>query len=608
MLLLGLLSILQITLLPGLLLLKAFKLKSGFTHKLVFAFALSLIANHLLVIGITALSINITYALYAIFVIEIIMFIKFYGRSLSKSIGSIASAKFSSITEYLRSLRFLQKNESLHSFSQIIFDILRFAFVVLAASSIWWAFRVWFINLDTVFAEWDAIVSWNRWAVQWFSGEFPSGTSRYAQLIPTNFAVAYAFLNGAQIQFFAKSIMPLFNLFILLLMFELGLETKNSGYFIGVVATRYIMKKFLGPYIASGYVDVALAFFTFITIYTLLKAKTTFNSNQQLQYMSIGAVFAAGAALTKQNGLYILAIFPFLSYWLIIRNIATLNRREQIIQILKWAGISLVIILPWYLFNEYRILAGSNETNIAYLAIERHEGRNIFERLFRAMGLLEEYVFLYPLILLSLPFLESTVIWISLTVLLPYSLIWAFAFSTFPRNLSIALPLLGMVTGLSAQNVVNLGKGFLEKIKFDQMRLFLMVIIAMLMIIIGSLFVSDAILIEHQEEQQKDILLRSINHKIYDYFEENGQYEPIMTNYPIQYLPGMENLQIDIGNFGDYNLYRWVIDNHPEARLMLFFEDRADERVLGEIEEQLQAGNYEMIFQDGKYMFIEIKR
>ena len=81
-----------------------------------------------------------------------------------------------------------------------------------------------------------------------------------------------------------------------------------------------------------------------------------------------------------------------------------------------------------------------------------------------------------------------------------------------------------------------------------------------------------------------------------------------MTNYPIQYLPGMENLQIDIGNFGDYNLYRWVIDNHPEARLMLFFEDRADERVLGEIEEQLQAGNYEMIFQDGKYMFIEIKR
>jgi len=374
------------------------------------------------------------------------------------------------------------------------------------------------------------------------------------------------------------------------------------------VATRYIMKKFLGPYIASGYVDVALAFFTFITIYTLLKAKTTFNSNQQLQYMSIGAVFAAGAALTKQNGLYILAIFPFLSYWLIIRNIATLNRREQIIQILKWAGISLVIILPWYLFNEYRILAGSNETNIAYLAIERHEGRNIFERLFRAMGLLEEYVFLYPLILLSLPFLESTVIWISLTVLLPYSLIWAFAFSTFPRNLSIALPLLGMVTGLSAQNVVNLGKGFLEKIKFDQMRLFLMVIIAMLMIIIGSLFVSDAILIEHQEEQQKDILLRSINHKIYDYFEENGQYEPIMTNYPIQYLPGMENLQIDIGNFGDYNLYRWVIDNHPEARLMLFFEDRADERVLGEIEEQLQAGNYEMIFQDGKYMFIEIKR
>ncbi len=608
MLLLGLLSILQITLLPGLLILKAFDLKPGFIHKLIFAFALSLIANHLIVFGITTIGVNISYAMYAILVIEVILFSKLYGGALVNSIGSTISSKYSAVFEYIQSLRLFQKENSRQSFSQITVNIIGVLFSVLAVASIWWAIRVWFINIDSVFVEWDAIVSWNRWATEWFSGEFPTGTSRYAQLIPTNFAISYAFLGGTQIQFFAKSMMPLFNLFILVLMFELGLETRNPGYFAGVVATRYIMKKFLGSYIASGYVDVALAFFTFITIYTLLKAKCTSNQNQQLSYVAVGALFAAGTALTKQNGLFVLAVYPFLAYWLIARNWSSLTRKGQFIQLTKWFGISLVIVLPWYLLNEYRILVGANETNIAYLAIERHQGRNLMERFVRAMGLLEEYVFLYPFILFLLPFLESAVVWISLTILIPYSLIWALAFSTFPRNLSIALPLLGLVTGLAAQKVIQFGGKFLDKIKIEQLKLYIVAVLTIIIIIIGSLFVRDAILVEHQQEQQKDILLRSINHKIYDYFEENGQYEPIMTNYPIQYLPGLEEMQIDIGNFADYNLYHWVIDNHPEARLMLVFEDPADEQVLSEIGDELEAGNYELIFKDGKYMFIEIKR
>jgi len=111
-----------------------------------------------------------------------------------------------------------------------------------------------------------------------------------------------------------------------------------------------------------------------------------------------------------------------------------------------------------------------------------------------------------------------------------------------------------------------------------------------------------------QEEHQKDLLLSSINHKIYDYFEESGQFEPIMTNYPIQYLPGMEYLQNNIGNFAAYDFYHWVIENHPEARLMLVFENRANELVLQEIESEIDNGNCELIFKDGKYMFVKIER
>ena len=417
-----------------------------------------------------------------------------------------------------------------------------------------------------MFTQWDSVVSWNRWATEWFSGEFPSNTSRYAQLIPTNFAVSYAILGGTKVQFFAKSIMPLFNLFILLLIFDLGLESKNNGYFIGVVAARYTIKKFLGSYIASGYVDVALAFFTLITVYSLLKATHISDSDRKLVYVRLGMIFAAGAALTKQNGLFVFSVYPILAFLVLRNDFINQSRKKLILEIVKWFGFCLLIIFPWYLFNEYRIYTGKNVTNISFLVGDRHEGRNLLERLIRANGLLEEYALLFPFILIMLPFVDTTILWITLLVLIPYSIIWALGFSTFPRNLSIAIPLLGLVTGIGAQRLIDFGTNILDKVKIDQVKVFLIVVFTTLVVALGGLFVSDLQIYNHQEEKQKDILLSSINHKIYDYFDELGHYEPIMTNYPIKYLPGLEDMQIDIGNFSDYAMYRWVVDNHPESR------------------------------------------
>lgn len=50
MFLLGLVSIIQITLLPGLLILKIYKVNKGFIQNLVLSFALSLIFNHIFVV------------------------------------------------------------------------------------------------------------------------------------------------------------------------------------------------------------------------------------------------------------------------------------------------------------------------------------------------------------------------------------------------------------------------------------------------------------------------------------------------------------------------------------------------------------------------------
>ncbi|MEA3351702.1 MAG: hypothetical protein U9Q82_13875 [Chloroflexota bacterium] len=643
MLLLGTLSFIQITFLPGILILKAFKIKPGAIQTLTFSFGLSLISNHLIVLAITAVGINISYTYYTIFAIELILFFKLYASTLEPSLGNIASNITTNLSNYIDSLyppkttnnvivqspcphpNPLPGGEGITSspigpvvgserlpgndqiLSKTITRFIAVLFSILAAASIWWAFKVWYTNADTIFTQWDAIISWNHWATEWFSGSFPNATRRYAQLIPTNFAVSYAFLESTQIQFFAKGFMPIFNLFILLLMFDLGLETKNVGYFIGVVATRFIIKEFLGSYISSGYVDVALAFFSFLPIYTLLKAQTASSQEQRINYIQLGAIFAAGAALTKQNGLFIFAIYPVLAYLLVLKNSSKSNRKTQLLHLLKSFSISLLIILPWYIFNEYRIFTGANDTNVLFLMGSRHEGRALLERLTRAAGLLGKYVFLYPFVLILLPFLNSTFQWTALFVLLPYTFIWAAAFSTFPRNLSIALPLLGMIVGMSAEKLISFGEQLIHALKFERIKLIIVILAITAIIVIGGFLVPDDVLINHQTEQQKDILLSFINVRIYDYFKRTGGYEPIMTNYPIQYLPGLEDMQIPIGNFSDYDYYQEIKNQHPEARLMLVFRGRAANEILEEISQNIDSGAYKLIFEKQNYMFVEIK-
>ena len=101
-------------------------------------------------------------------------------------------------------------------------------------------------------------------------------------------------------------------------------------------------------------------------------------------------------------------------------------------------------------------------------------------------------------------------------------------------------------------------------------------------------------------------MLGYINERLYSYFEELGTYQPIFTNYPIRYLPNFENLQVEIGSFSDYDQYKSVKREHPKVEYMLIFEDRASDLVLGEIENYIESGNYELIFEKGNYMFVKI--
>ncbi len=121
-----------------------------------------------------------------------------------------------------------------------------------------------------------------------------------------------------------------------------------------------------------------------------------------------------------------------------------------------------------------------------------------------------------------------------------------------------------------------------------------------------AIILKDNILLENQNERQKYILQSDVNFLLYDYFEKEGGLEPIFTNYPLRFLPGFEDLQINIGGFEDYDFYNQTRKKYPEVRYMLISLFKDNGEVVNEIYEGAEQGLYEIIFKQDKYLFVKI--
>ena len=177
------------------------------------------------------------------------------------------------------------------------------------------------LHAGDIFQQWDAVVSWNRWAQDWAGNRLPRTTAEYPQLLPCNMSLSYVFLQDTSIWFFAKGFMFLFCLLLLLGMFDLAGQTGQAGYALGVCLTYALLVATLRfRYISSGYADMPVAFLAFAGVYALLLGRTASGAKTQTKYIFLGAVLCAGAALTKQAGLFIAAVYPLLAWLLVYRQ------------------------------------------------------------------------------------------------------------------------------------------------------------------------------------------------------------------------------------------------------------------------------------------------
>jgi hypothetical protein len=465
--------------------------------------------------------------------------IQFFWNSLSKSIHSL----FPDVGD--------QENKFLIALKNFLLLI---SFVI-ALIALEWMFRFFRYNLGEVFNTWDAVVSWNRWAVDWASNQFPVRTEDYPQLIPTNWAMIYQILGTSQIQFFSKAIMPLFPLLILLLLFGMGFETRNPAFFLSIEVARLIIKKFSGDFISAGYVDFALSFMVFLAftmLYLSYKAKPL---NEKMNYVILSLIFVSGSVVTKQPGFFGLFCILFISIFLIqrgeLRTILSIYKK----QILILALIIFIIVVPGYGYKGIQIILGIENTHLLG-ALEHtnqvHNNQSLFANLIPGLKSLGNYLYLVLFIIPSLFVIEKFWRVIAIFVVLPYVALWASYASYDPRNLTMMYPFIALLFCLGLFGFIFLVLSFFQKIKLEKISLFLVLFFLGLVIISLNFIFSKDTLESRQIEKQKMIFSTELNTNLYDYFSNNEMNGKILTNYPVNYLPGFENSQVSF-RFDDLN-------------------------------------------------------
>ncbi|MCK4650936.1 hypothetical protein KAT08_02050 [Candidatus Babeliales bacterium] len=642
----GILSIFQVTFLPGFLLLKLFNLKNNFLEKIIFSFGLSLIVNYLGVFALTSLGIYIRSVIITIFFLEIFLF--FYLVSVFKYLNKSLFLEFENTIKTLKnSLKNIVQTNKNNIFGRYLFFI-NWVAIFCSILCIGWVIFFIFKNISSIciFRGTDDVFSWNRWALDWFSNKLPHNTWHYPQLIPANWSISYLFMN-APLQYIPKIIMPLFMFYMLLLMFYLGIYKKSIGYFIGVVATTLFIYNALETSFISGFVEIPVAFMSFLSVACLLLAQDIQNKNDVKKYIFLGIIFVAGSAVIKQAGLFVVLVYPALIYLLVIKKKQLQFYRKDIYQLLFVYITSIfIIILPFYLYKEIQIYLGFDHSEINYITSVIYAGKSLLGRFMdstkmflnnnvfylKIWFLQSNYYLLFSLQIL-LGFIYGFVLlfslksksfrYIFLLLLLPYSLIWAFFFCYDLRNYSIAYPLYGLGLGIGFEQIIFLEKGFFFVLLKKLIRFLkkLPIVVYLFLFIIFLTFINIRYTTTHFLNRQ-DILNLDwydsfINKALLKYHEKFFIKKSVLLNYPIKCINLLKNISCKHCCFGKtsgnlleekevfYQFNKKIKD--PDVGYILMPKSACN-MICNDVDEKIKTGRFEEIFKDRRFCFIKINK
>ncbi|MFC2159130.1 hypothetical protein ACFLQS_00225 [Actinomycetota bacterium] len=604
-------SFFQLTFIPGFILIKFLRIKDNTPIKVImYSFAFSLFINYLIVYHLTLTGLYAPVSAYIILAVELILiiFLALKGRL------KIERTFHLEIPSGSRGL---------------IQNIVPISTILILASSLYFFFS----NLGSIFTHWDAVFSWNRWAIDWHLNDIPDLTYLYPQLIPANWSLSYILMQDHTLQFAAKSIMPLFGIFILFAFFDLYLIKKNAVFILSILFFSVLSLLYSLPYIDSGYVDFAVAFFSMAAFHAILRSNTDDHGSNNIVILS----FATAAAITKQAGFIILIFSVTWLIWKIVKDRKTLTRRNAAVKILS--SIFIVLLgLYWYIIKLVDIANGRDFSTLKFLLVDIHHDATLAQRLVNSLEILRAspvfFLVLMALSLFSLFIRRSR--WFTLGITLPSIILWGLFFSYDDRNIIVSFPFLaysasyGTAYLLRILKLRKLKKYLISKFPRFSIRskvvkirlwpgrvLFLLVFIA----ILASVFLVGAYgdkIKQKQIEKQKTIGNQELNQQIFDYKEKYGIEGKIITDYYwITVMPGFEGSSVRIFFEND----NFVILSNSDSYELVDPISLSDEDTFGFLisdmyfkdpllksgfDPKIGNGEYSLLFSSNGYTFIKI--
>lgn len=403
----------------------------------------------------------------------------------------------------------------------------------------------WLRHFPSVFTANDDVASWDRWAMELSRNALPTITKIYPQLIPASWSIFYVWQGTTVVKAFAKGMMPLFSLGLLLTFVSLKMRRSDSSAITASVICAFLLFFYLGPEFAfTGYVDIPLAFFAFLSFYPLYASV-----EPRAPDLCLAILFASATALTKQGGLYVLG--ATLLYWFISARHIKLERRWKVV-----TAISLATVAAWYGYKAIQIYNGQELSHVPYLIGGIHEGRTPWQRLVSACrlwmpGVYGKTVALFFAACTIAGLLRRATRFITAVLILPLFFVWALLFSYEIRTASMLFPFLALVVAKimpqGQHREASAGAASFYRIRWQPMAAVVAGILCFLAV--GPLH-SDR-LMTSQAALARKIGDAAVNEKLYELDKRDPITGAVLTNYwHFQALPelGTRNRFLQCGH------------------------------------------------------------
>lgn len=592
MFILGVMGIIQAAFLPGAVFVRFVNPKGGIVYKISLVLASSLLINFLLVQLFRLIQIYSRTTLLVLFTLEVAGLVLLNWKPLRLNLDGWGQRIIDKMREVFANLRAIVLDESLPAAVNLIRGLTIAAIFSLALVLILWFAKYLVTNIGTVINEWDALHSWNNWAVTWALNLPFKDLTYYPQLIPINLSIPYVFIGNVQVNFFSKAFIPLFSLLIVLLLFEEGIKQRRFGYFIAIGLAFLLVKKFLGEYITEPYADIPLAFMTLVAGLTYLRTYTILNDRKGLFLV---LALAAAAGVTKQPGLYLLPVFMLL--------ILLDGTREK--TALVWFGLvslgAVLIAGVEYFPKIMPAIRNFDQTGLAtYFSITGnvHNTSSLGDRLVVGFTSLGKYAFLLIFTLPGMLLLPKKYKWVTIFVILPYSILWSVLASYDARNLAMIFPLTAVVTGLAFERIMNFVFSILTKVKIGRLPGWLVPFLGVITLVILGVFITGERIMADWTQKQKQIFAPGLNEQLYA-LDFSSSCQKILTNYPIDYLPGLEGHVVGF-YYESPDFYQQAILDPSLCWLLI--PPYADGAIQTDVAAKLENGTYQLLYTEDHWI------